>query len=98
MVRAEIEPCEQGECRCTIEYARYLSHCKVPPAIAYGGPDVDPTTSSPESQKIAESGVLIEVFADLSKEELLPKDPIARARASSPRPRHPPPWAPGIAP
>ena len=51
------------------------------PAISYGGPEVDPATPSPESQKIAESGVLIELFADLSKEELLPKDPIARARA-----------------
>lgn len=41
-----------------------------------------PDTPSPESQKIAESGVLIELFADLSgSPALLPMDPIARARA-----------------
>lgn len=51
------------------------------PAIAYGGPDVDPATPAQESQKIAESGVLMELIADLSNEELLPKDPIARAHA-----------------
>ncbi|KAF8970333.1 hypothetical protein BDZ97DRAFT_1790890 [Flammula alnicola] len=50
-------------------------------SIAYGGPDVPPDSPSPESQKIAESGVLIELFADLSNEDLLPKDPIARAKA-----------------
>lgn len=61
-------------------HARYSPQRKVP-AISYGGPDVDPATPSPESQKIAESGVLIELIADLSKEELLPKDPITRARA-----------------
>ncbi|KAF8191244.1 hypothetical protein BJ912DRAFT_1022104 [Pholiota molesta] len=36
---------------------------------------------SPESEKIAESGVLIELVADLSNEDLLPKDPILRAKA-----------------
>lgn len=51
------------------------------PAIAYGGPDVEPDHPSPESQKIAESGVLIELFADLSEKDLLPKDPILRAKA-----------------
>lgn len=58
------------------------------PAISYGGPDVAADQPSPNSQKIAESGVLLELFAELSasttnKESvtLLPKDLIQRARA-----------------
>lgn len=50
------------------------------PAIAYGGPKVPPDQPSPESQKLAESLVLIELVADLSN-SLLPKDPILRAKA-----------------
>jgi len=62
-------------------YAPKVNPASKVPAIAYGGPDVEPDSPSPESQKIAESGVLIELFADLSNEELLPKDPILRAKA-----------------
>ena len=51
------------------------------PAITYGRPDVDPDNPAPETPKITESGVLIALFADLSNEELLPKDPVARAHA-----------------
>lgn len=54
--------------------------CQVP-AISYGGPNVSPDQPSPESQKIAESGVLIEFFADLSSTPVLPKDPVQRAKA-----------------
>jgi len=62
-------------------YAPKVNPASKVPAITYGGPDVDPENPSPDSQKIAESGVLMELFADLSKGDLLPKDPIARARA-----------------
>lgn len=50
------------------------------PAIAYGGPKVSPDKPSPESQKLAESLVLIEFIADLSN-SLRPKDPVLRAKA-----------------
>jgi len=50
------------------------------PAITYGGPEVSPDEPSPESQKLAESGILIQFLADLD-ERLLPKDPVARAKA-----------------
>ena len=50
------------------------------PAISYGGPEVPPDQPSPESQKLAESGVLIQFLADLD-ERLLPKDPVTRAKA-----------------
>lgn len=51
------------------------------PAISYGGPDVPPENPSPDSQKIAESYVLLEFFADISEVPLLPKDPVLRAKA-----------------
>ncbi|KIJ63066.1 hypothetical protein HYDPIDRAFT_93282 [Hydnomerulius pinastri MD-312] len=52
------------------------------PAIAYGGPDVDPESPSSESTKLAESLVLVEFIADLYPEaNLLPKDPTLRAKA-----------------
>ncbi|KAH7913483.1 glutathione S-transferase C-terminal-like protein [Hygrophoropsis aurantiaca] len=35
------------------------------PAITYGGPDVDPQDPSPVSEKLAESGVVLEFIADL---------------------------------
>ncbi|TFK63629.1 glutathione S-transferase [Pluteus cervinus] len=50
------------------------------PAVAYGGPIVPPESPSPESQKIAESLVLLEFIADISGGALLPKDPVLRAR------------------
>ncbi|TFK63623.1 glutathione S-transferase [Pluteus cervinus] len=50
------------------------------PAVAYGGPSVPPENPSPESQKIAESLVLLEFIADISGGALLPKDPVLRAR------------------
>lgn len=50
------------------------------PAISFGGPKVSPDQPSPESQKIAESYVLLEFIADLTN-SLLPKDPIQRAKA-----------------
>ena len=52
------------------------------PALAYGGSDVPPDTPSPASHKIAESAVLLEFIADIAPEaELLPKDPVLRAKA-----------------
>ena len=52
------------------------------PAIAYGGPKVAPDQPSPESEKIAESLVLVEFIADLFPDSgLLPKDPVQRAKA-----------------
>lgn len=52
------------------------------PAIAYGGPKVSPDQPSPESTKLVESLVLVELFADLFPESgILPKDPILRAKA-----------------
>ncbi len=58
-------------------YALNLSQV---PAIAFGGPKVSPDQPSSESQKIAESLVLVEFVADLSN-SLLPKDPLLRAKA-----------------
>ncbi|KAF9472328.1 hypothetical protein BDN70DRAFT_868509 [Pholiota conissans] len=63
-------------------YAPKVNLASKVPAIAYGGPDVEADHPSPESQKIAESGVIIELVADLAKNaELLPSDPILRAKA-----------------
>ncbi|KAF8156590.1 hypothetical protein B0H34DRAFT_770010 [Crassisporium funariophilum] len=63
-------------------YAPKVNPASKVPAIAYGGPDVSPDTPSPESLKIAESGVLIEFFADIAPTtSLLPSDPVARAQA-----------------
>ncbi|CAE6498285.1 unnamed protein product [Rhizoctonia solani] len=51
------------------------------PAIAYGGPKVNPENPSPESAKIAESLVLLEFIADLYPNSgLLSTDPVERAR------------------
>jgi glutathione S-transferase len=51
------------------------------PAIAYGGPQVSPDDPSDESEKIAESLVILEFVADLyPNSPLLPKDPVLRAR------------------
>ncbi|KAG1733987.1 thioredoxin-like protein [Suillus lakei] len=51
------------------------------PAITYGGPDVDPTDPSPLSFKLAESNVILQFVAELYPEsELLPKDPVERAK------------------
>ncbi|KAG1731618.1 uncharacterized protein EDB91DRAFT_1252055 [Suillus paluster] len=50
------------------------------PAVAYGGPDVDPEDPSPLSAKIIESNVILEFVADLYPDSgLLPKDPVLRA-------------------
>lgn len=62
-------------------YAPQVNPASKVPAIAYGGPDVSPDHPSPESQKLAESGVLIEFIAELSQQQLLPKDPVQRAKA-----------------
>jgi len=52
------------------------------PAIAYGGPDVDPSNPSPESVKLTESLVLVEFIADLYPEsQILSTDPVQRAQA-----------------
>lgn len=52
------------------------------PALAYGGPDVPPDQPSPDSVKIAESLIIVELVADLFPESsILPKDPILRAKA-----------------
>ncbi|KAG1724075.1 hypothetical protein EDD22DRAFT_933984 [Suillus occidentalis] len=51
------------------------------PAVAYGGPIVDPENPSPLSTKIAESSVILEFLADLYPDSgLLPKDPVLRAK------------------
>jgi len=62
-------------------YAPKINPVSKVPAIAYGGPDVPPEDPSTESQKIAESYVLLEFFADISEVPLLPKDPVLRAKA-----------------
>ncbi len=52
------------------------------PAVAYGGPKVPADQPSPESTKIAESLVLLEFLSDLYPDaNLLPKDPVLRAKA-----------------
>ncbi|KAG2141834.1 thioredoxin-like protein [Suillus clintonianus] len=51
------------------------------PAVAYGGPSVEPDDPSPLSAKIAESDVILEFLADLYPDSgLLPKDPVLRAK------------------
>jgi len=61
-------------------YAPRVNPASKVPAIAYGGPVVDPSQPSTESEKIAESLVLLEFVADVSG-KLLPADPILRAKA-----------------
>ena len=52
------------------------------PAIAYGGPETAPDAPSPQSTKLAESLILVEFVADLfPSSNLLPADPVARAKA-----------------
>ncbi|KAJ2924900.1 hypothetical protein H1R20_g12213, partial [Candolleomyces eurysporus] len=64
-------------------YAPKVNPASKVPALAYGGPDTEPDSPSPESVKLAESYVLIEFIADLvsSTKPLLPSSPVARARA-----------------
>ncbi|EIW74904.1 hypothetical protein CONPUDRAFT_159677 [Coniophora puteana RWD-64-598 SS2] len=51
------------------------------PAITYGGPTVPPDQPSPQSTKLAESLVLVELVADLHPAAgLLPSDPLKRAK------------------
>ena len=52
------------------------------PALTYGGPKTAPERPSPESAKLSESLALIEFVADVFPESnLLPADPVLRARA-----------------
>jgi glutathione S-transferase len=52
------------------------------PVIAYGGPVTPPDKYNDESVKIPESGVLLEFVADIFPESnLMPKDPVRRAKA-----------------
>ncbi|TRM59564.1 thioredoxin-like protein [Schizophyllum amplum] len=52
------------------------------PAITYGGADHPPEAPSPDSEKIAESLVLVDFFNDLAPNHpLLPTDPVLRAKA-----------------
>ncbi|KAJ7598411.1 glutathione S-transferase [Mycena floridula] len=63
-------------------YAPKINSASKVPAIAYGGPSVSPDQPSPESEKIAESLILVEFVADLYPDShLLPKDPVQRAKA-----------------
>jgi len=63
-------------------YAPKVNPASKVPAVAYGGPQVSPDHPSPESTKIAESLVLLEFVADLYPDSnLLPKDPVLRAKA-----------------
>ncbi|KAG6853414.1 hypothetical protein C0991_004582 [Blastosporella zonata] len=61
-------------------YAPRVNPASKVPAIAYGGPIVSPDEPSPESEKLAESLVLLEFIADISG-KLLPTDPVLRAKA-----------------
>ncbi|KAI0703306.1 glutathione S-transferase C-terminal-like protein [Earliella scabrosa] len=63
-------------------YAPKVNPASKVPAIAYGGPTVPPDQPSPQSTKLAESLILVELIADLfPSSNLLPADPILRARA-----------------
>ncbi|KAJ7282476.1 glutathione S-transferase [Mycena rebaudengoi] len=63
-------------------YAPQVNPASKVPAIAYGGPQVSPDQPSPESVKITESLILVELVADLYPDSpILPKDPIQRAKA-----------------
>jgi glutathione S-transferase len=51
------------------------------PAIAPGGPKVDPTNTSPEPVKIAESLILLEFIADLfPSANMYTNNPVERAQ------------------
>ncbi|TFK21492.1 hypothetical protein FA15DRAFT_645501 [Coprinopsis marcescibilis] len=63
-------------------YAPQVNPASKVPAIAYGGPPTSPSSPSPLSTKLAESYVLLEFIADISKSvALLPPTPVARAQA-----------------
>ncbi|KIJ63197.1 hypothetical protein HYDPIDRAFT_168748 [Hydnomerulius pinastri MD-312] len=63
-------------------YAPKVNPASKVPALAYGGPDIAPETPSPESEKLAESLILVEFVADLFPQaSLLPEDPVLRAKA-----------------
>ncbi|CAK5266740.1 unnamed protein product [Mycena citricolor] len=63
-------------------YAPKVNPASKVPAIAYGGAQSAPEDPSPDSDKIAESLVLLEFVADLFPESgILPKDPVQRAKA-----------------
>lgn len=52
------------------------------PAITYGGAEHPPEAPSPDSEKLAESLVLVNFFNDLAPTHpLLPTDPVLRAKA-----------------
>ncbi|CDO74671.1 hypothetical protein BN946_scf184828.g11 [Trametes cinnabarina] len=52
------------------------------PALTFGGPEVPPDQPSPKSVKLIESMAILEFVADVFPEaNLLPKDPILRAKA-----------------
>ncbi|KAG9099415.1 hypothetical protein FS749_001335 [Ceratobasidium sp. UAMH 11750] len=62
-------------------YAPKVNPASKVPAIAYGGPKVDPTNPSPDSVKLAESLILLEFIADLYPNSgLLSSDPVERAQ------------------
>ncbi|KAG9102299.1 hypothetical protein FRC06_002144 [Ceratobasidium sp. 370] len=62
-------------------YAPKVNPASKVPAIAYGGPKVDPTNPSPDSVKLAESLILLEFIADLFPNSgLLSSDPVERAQ------------------
>ncbi|KAI0062708.1 glutathione S-transferase [Artomyces pyxidatus] len=62
-------------------YAPQVNPASKVPAIAFGGPKVEPDKPSPDSTKIAESLVLLEFVADLYPHaHLLPATPVERAK------------------
>ncbi|KAF8610598.1 hypothetical protein BDV93DRAFT_483947 [Ceratobasidium sp. AG-I] len=62
-------------------YAPKVNPASKVPAIAYGGPKVNPEEPSPESIKLAESLILLEFIADLYPDSgLLSPDPVERAQ------------------
>ncbi|KIY65402.1 hypothetical protein CYLTODRAFT_432235 [Cylindrobasidium torrendii FP15055 ss-10] len=64
-------------------YASRVNPASKVPALAYGGPDVPPEEASPESTKIPESLVLLQLIPELFPDAstLIPKDPIVLAKA-----------------
>lgn len=63
-------------------YAPKVNPASKVPAVAFGGPKVPADQPAPESTKIAESLVLLEFVSDLyPSANLLPKDPVLRAKA-----------------
>ncbi|KAI0654855.1 thioredoxin-like protein [Cubamyces menziesii] len=63
-------------------YAEKINPIGKVPAITYGGPKSAPENPPPESAKINESLVILELLADLFPEaNLLPSDPVLRAQA-----------------